>query len=783
MNRIFYPLCLTLLTMLPIHGKAQDLDPSKPVEADLLLSPPAGKPNSLSEDVDQLQDQLRQASPEELPQLTSQLRDALGKQYDQRMQHYETTLKQLSDRVETMQQELGRRKAARNELIELRLRTLIAEANQWSWPEASSGDKAIVPSTTGTGSRFPRMNQALDNPTLEPVPANPGKPMVSQSDLSDQLARARQELLAWNRAALAARKSLGRVPKPHELRDAYDDEGKRLPMVDPWGNAYQMEEIQRMESSLSPDGKTVLRQVIVIQGVSYGPDRLPHSADDIRIHDDRPVYRNPAVGLAKEPTMEERQALQEKINPQMIKAFETGQRWYRQHLRLPSPGELTRTGIATVDPWGHPYRLRVVERKSDRSEEDLYGNADHLLQVCCAGPDQIFDTLDDLTFAGALETVPDQEARRALSLVYQAFREIERQTGQFPDLEKEPWWEALAPALDRIDPVGHLREYRQRLFWISSSARSFADITDGTSNTLAFVVLPFGIMNSNGRQGVATARTLTTAHLQLTGDQLIHAIHYDGHLRWIPGNVLPSDLQVWSTIDAGDRVAGQRATEFRVIEDRVIEDPNQPTSDSEGPGASVRPEVEVANQLRQLMLAVHNYHDSHASLPFHPGEQEDLEMAGWRVKLLPYVGQAKLAQQIQIWGNQLPVGADDVEDGKVPVRRWPEQAPDIFQSRSETTVCWVESDARKFADVTDGLSNTIALMAVPNSLLADAPTWTQAGGLNPEQVVEIVARLPDDQSLWVAYYDGSVHQIRGDIDTGLLRAQLTADGRERLELL
>ena len=57
------------------------------------------------------------------------------------------------------------------------------------------------------------------------------------------------------------------------------------------------------------------------------------------------------------------------------------------------------------------------------------------------------------------------------------------------------------------------------------------------------------------------------------------------------------------------------------------------------------------NNLKQVGLAFHNYHDAHTCFPFAWMSGNDLNVSGWPIQLLPYMDQAPLYNQ---WDSSVP---------------------------------------------------------------------------------------------------------------------------------
>ena len=187
------------------------------------------------------------------------------------------------------------------------------------------------------------------------------------------------------------------------------------------------------------------------------------------------------------------------------------------------------------------------------------------------------------------------------------------------------------------------------------------------------------------------------------------------------------------------------------------------------------------NNLKMIMLAMHNYHDVHSHFP--PAVVID-EPSGvprsWRVELLPLLDEAKLYEQYkknEPWDSEANL--------KVLA-----QMPGVFKDptvMAETTNTAVtaaygknlafevgDKEGRKIPDFTDGLSNTIAIIATKT----DIP-WTK-----PEDIkIDVTQdKLPQLGSAEAGYLfgicDGSVRRAPGNVDVNVLKIALTRNDGE-----
>lgn len=179
------------------------------------------------------------------------------------------------------------------------------------------------------------------------------------------------------------------------------------------------------------------------------------------------------------------------------------------------------------------------------------------------------------------------------------------------------------------------------------------------------------------------------------------------------------------------------------------------------------------NNMKQIGLAFHNYHDVYNHFPAANGngERGQGKKTGlsWRVHLLPFIEQAPLYTQFKLNENW------DSPHNKTLI----EQMPDIFKVEGvdkpgftsvhvftgDDTAMGTD-DGIGLQEVTDGTSNTLlAVVAGPES----AEVWTKPGGLefNPDDPKKVLGTL--GEQFLVLICDGSVRFLKSTIDDETLR--------------
>jgi hypothetical protein len=200
--------------------------------------------------------------------------------------------------------------------------------------------------------------------------------------------------------------------------------------------------------------------------------------------------------------------------------------------------------------------------------------------------------------------------------------------------------------------------------------------------------------------------------------------------------------------------------------------------------------AQCANNLRQIALAMHNFHNAHQYLP--PAaiiDRQGQPLLSWRVAILPFLGPEgqDLYRQFRL---------DEPWDGPnnvALVSRMPAvfACPDEPRGRAgvlgttnyqvvvgPNTMFTGKRRGVRFLDVSDGTSNTIMMSESDQAVPWTAP---QEIVLDPSQTGPYLgSRHPG--GFWVAMADGSVRFIAGAAVNSVLNAALTRNGGEVVRL-
>lgn len=190
------------------------------------------------------------------------------------------------------------------------------------------------------------------------------------------------------------------------------------------------------------------------------------------------------------------------------------------------------------------------------------------------------------------------------------------------------------------------------------------------------------------------------------------------------------------------------------------------------------------NNLRQMALAMLNYHDSEKTLPpVAIFDRQGQPLLSWRVRILPYIEQQMLYQEFHL---------DEPWDSPHNLRllpRMPQVYTPSYRARnakpySTPYQVFVGNGAafegkrglRMPEDFPDGTANTLLIVEA-----AELVPWTKPADLpfNPKRPLPALGWYPW-QGFHAAMADGSARSIRRQLSETTLRAAITRNGGETL---
>ena len=203
--------------------------------------------------------------------------------------------------------------------------------------------------------------------------------------------------------------------------------------------------------------------------------------------------------------------------------------------------------------------------------------------------------------------------------------------------------------------------------------------------------------------------------------------------------------------------------------------------------------MQCSNNIKQIVLALHCYHDVHNALPpLYTVDANGKPLHSWRVLILPYIEQMALYQQIRLdepWDSE---HNKQFHSMNIPGYRCPSNgsgyAPGMCAYSAIAGEGFVPATGLDFGAFRDGLSNTLAIVEVREAFNWMDPT---ADVTLDELVEEFLpgGRLRGNRvgsyhpaGMNVGMFDGSVRFISETVDRKVLRALGTKAGGESSSL-
>jgi hypothetical protein len=194
-------------------------------------------------------------------------------------------------------------------------------------------------------------------------------------------------------------------------------------------------------------------------------------------------------------------------------------------------------------------------------------------------------------------------------------------------------------------------------------------------------------------------------------------------------------------------------------------------------------DMQCANHLKQIGLALHNYHDANGKFPAVGNfDRQGKPLLSWRVHILPYVEEDKLYREFHLnepW---------DSAHNKKLLARMPAlyRCPNAKRKEAGLTTYLApvgrsamftgDANGRRMSEITDGLSNTILVFDAADER---AVPWTKPEDLRYDPEQPRAGLVGHHRGVIAAEFaDGAFHWLPETIEPRTLNALLTVNGGE-----
>jgi RNA polymerase sigma factor (sigma-70 family) len=204
--------------------------------------------------------------------------------------------------------------------------------------------------------------------------------------------------------------------------------------------------------------------------------------------------------------------------------------------------------------------------------------------------------------------------------------------------------------------------------------------------------------------------------------------------------------------------------------------------------AMISQKMKSQNNLKQIALALHTYHDANGHFPAAAiYDDNGKALLSWRVAILPYLEQERLYKQFRLnepWNSThnkrllalmplvfAPPGKAEVERDQTFYQVF------VSDGRQNVAPTFEKNRTTRISDITDGTSNTIMVIEARTAV-----PWTKPEDLvyDPKQPLPKLGGIFENV-VNAALCDGSVHAFRKDAPQTAMRAMITRNGGEVYE--
>lgn len=198
------------------------------------------------------------------------------------------------------------------------------------------------------------------------------------------------------------------------------------------------------------------------------------------------------------------------------------------------------------------------------------------------------------------------------------------------------------------------------------------------------------------------------------------------------------------------------------------------------------------NNMKQLALAMHNYHDTHGHMPASLPTKDGKPGLSWRVALLPFLDQGPLYNQFKLdepWDSPNNIKLLDQMPRLFVNQRMAHPMNHtcyrvfvgggaMFEHGKKTRMGSFGKPRPDEIYINDGLSNTIMFIEA-----ADTVPWTKPDELTYSPTGPLPALgVVGETTFTIAFADGSVRSLNRDTAQNMIRAAITANGNENVIL-
>ena len=214
----------------------------------------------------------------------------------------------------------------------------------------------------------------------------------------------------------------------------------------------------------------------------------------------------------------------------------------------------------------------------------------------------------------------------------------------------------------------------------------------------------------------------------------------------------------------------------------VLAAPVPKDKEAEPPPATEKQRSLSVNNLKKILLAMHNYESAFLVMPHDVVDKDGKALLSWRVAALPYFNEDKADNVYKKFALDEPWDSKTnkpliAEMPKVyaPVRVTAEKGHTFYRGFSGNGAFFELGKKRGIVGITDGTSNTIAVIEAGEAVIWSKPDTDIP--FDPKKLLPALGK-DIDGAFHAATLDGAVHRIRRDYDGDTMKAFITIAGGE-----
>ncbi|MFM9960067.1 MAG: DUF1559 domain-containing protein [Planctomycetaceae bacterium] len=189
------------------------------------------------------------------------------------------------------------------------------------------------------------------------------------------------------------------------------------------------------------------------------------------------------------------------------------------------------------------------------------------------------------------------------------------------------------------------------------------------------------------------------------------------------------------------------------------------------------------NNLKQIALALFNYHDQyHAFPPAYTVDADGKPLHSWRTLILPYMDQKALYDKIDLtkpWDD--PVNVEVFKSISFDPYRCPSEPGPASHTTYLAVVtsnsCLRHGESARISDIKDGLANTLMVTEVDSE---HAVPWMAPRDADESLFLAIspTSKLVHTGGVQAVFADGTVRFLNADLTAEIRRTLITIDGKD-----